>query len=184
MDGYGDSLGKYRSYLRLLARQQFPPKLRAKIDTSDIVQETLLKAVSARDRIMGLATDERPAYLRRMLVNVLRDQIRRFSQKKRNVDRERSLQASGNVRNVPLDRWLASQAPSPSENAIGREGLLCVAEAMATLPEEQLLAIELHHIEGLSLAETAAALGKTFAAAAGQIRRGLRTLRQRLPDSR
>jgi RNA polymerase sigma-70 factor (ECF subfamily) len=71
---------------------------------------------------------------------------------------------------------------SPSHQAIRQEDLLRLAAALARLPEDQRVAVELHHLEGRTLAETAAVLGRTRSAAASLVFRGLRALRQRLDE--
>ena len=54
-----DGLEQFRSYLRLLAPMQIGPKLRPKVDASDIVQQTMLQAVKGKDDCRG--TTEPPS---------------------------------------------------------------------------------------------------------------------------
>ena len=72
--------------------------------------------------------------------------------------------------------WLAAVQSSPSQKAVKQEDLLRLSEALTQLPETQREVIVLHHLQGLKLAEVAAEIGRSEAAVAGLLFRGLRTL--------
>jgi RNA polymerase sigma-70 factor (ECF subfamily) len=171
---------KYRAYLRLLARVRLDRRLRGKLDPSDLVQQTLLKAHQAMDQFRGLGEAERAAWLRKILANTIADEARRFSRSKRDAAMERSLVASLDESSVRLEAWLADDRSSPSQHAMRHEQILLLADAMAAMPEDQRRAIELHHLRGGSLAEVAAELGRSKASVAGLLRRGLHALRQQM----
>jgi RNA polymerase sigma-70 factor, ECF subfamily len=162
---------KFRSYLGLLARLDLDPKLEGKVDVSGVVQQTMLEAVQAREVPSG--DEERIRWLRRVLANNLRDEIRKFRTQTRDIEREQSLEASS----LRIDRWLASQQSSPSHIAMRHERSLHLAEALAKIPEDQRRAIELHHLQSLKLAETAELLGRSKGAVAQLLFRGLTRLR-------
>src|SRR4051812_21221438 len=87
----GQVLGRFRGYLRLLARVQLDPRLRAKIDPSDVVQQTLLEAYEKRGQFRGNSQAELAGWLRQMLAHNLADALRAFGQQKRDLGREQSL---------------------------------------------------------------------------------------------
>ena len=176
----GPDLERYREYLRTLARLQLDDRLRGKLDPSDVVQQTLLEAYQARDQIRGLSEAQLAAWLRRALANNLADEIRRLGAQVRDVGRERPMAQAVDESAARLERMLAAEQTSPSQQAVRQEDLLRLAEALARLPEDQRAAVELHHLEGRTLAETAAVLGRTRAAVASLVFRGLRNLRKRL----
>jgi RNA polymerase sigma-70 factor (ECF subfamily) len=177
-----DRLGPYRDYLRLMARLQLDPRLGAKLDPSDVVQQALLQAHRSFDQFRGAADAELAAWLRRILARTLENAVRGLRRDKRDVGRERSLEAALDLSSARLEQWLASQGASPSEAADRNERLLRLAGALAALPEGQREAITLHYLQGLTLAEVAGQLGRTPPSVVGLVQRGLKQLRSRLRE--
>jgi hypothetical protein len=56
-DAVNQLWGEYRAYLETLTFIQIDPRLRSKFSMSDIVQDTLLKALPDRERIEALDAD-------------------------------------------------------------------------------------------------------------------------------
>ncbi|MFO0818954.1 MAG: sigma factor [Pirellulales bacterium] len=86
-------LDRFRPYLQLLARLQMRREIQAKVDPSDVVQLTLLNAHQAREGFRGTTEPELAAWLRQILARNLARVSRDLGRDKRNIDRERSLQA-------------------------------------------------------------------------------------------
>ena len=179
----GEVLGRFREYLLLLARLHLGAEVRAKLDASDVVQQTLLEAHRKRSQFRGQSEAEMAAWLRQMLACNLADAVRAWGRAKRDVAREQSLQADLDGSSARLASWLAAEQSTPSQQAQGREDLVRLAESLATLPEAQREALVLRHCEGLSLAEISRRLGRSPAAVAGLLKRGLRELRAQLGRS-
>jgi RNA polymerase sigma-70 factor (ECF subfamily) len=171
----------YRDYLHLLARLQMDPRLRGKLDPSDVVQQTLVKAHQNRAQFRGRTAGEEVGWLRRILTNTLIDAARKFQ---RELNVEHDLAAAIDQSSARLEAWLAAEQSSPSEVAVRHEQLLALARALAQLPEDQRTAVEMHHLRDASVAEIAARLGRTEASVAGLLRRGLQNLRNLLQASK
>jgi hypothetical protein len=88
------ALGQYRAYLETLSCIQIDPRLRAKFGLSDVIAQTLLEAYQAPERIRALGPEDQRRWLRRMLVNNLRDEIDRWLAAGRDVALEQPLQAA------------------------------------------------------------------------------------------
>ena len=165
----GDSrpLEAYREYLRLLIRLQVGPRLRSKVDDSDIVQQAILHAHQARGSFRGTTDDEWLAWLRAILANTLAAAARRFDAQARDVGRERSLEADLGLSSSRLECLLAADETSPSERAVRGEERVRVARALADLPEDQRRVVELHYLEGLAVSDVAAQTGRHAAGCRG-----------------
>src|SRR5262249_21168378 len=90
----GRPLEAFRDYLRLLAGLNLDPRLRSKLDPSDLVQETLLKAHRNFAQFRGQTDAELSSWLRRILANTLAEAVRRYTAGPRKEGRERSLEAA------------------------------------------------------------------------------------------
>lgn len=176
-------LEQFRAYLRLLARLHLHPALQGKLDPSDVVQQTLLQAYQGLEGFRGRCDAELAAWLRQTLARNLSHAVRDFGRARRDVDRERSLEAALDASSACLENWLAaSDITSPSEHAQFNEEALHLAEALDQLPEAQRQALVLQHWHGWSLAQIGEHMGRSPAAVAGLIKRGLQQLRGRLQE--
>lgn len=173
-------LDRYANYLKLLARLQLDSRLHAKLDASDIVQQTLLQAHQHRGQFRGGSEAEWAGWLRTILANTLAAAVRQFAAGARDVGRERSLEVGLEESTARLESWLVADQSSPSDRVIRHEQSLRLAEALAQLPVDQRTIVELHHLKGLTLAEIAEQLQRTRPAVMGLLFRGLKKLRQLL----
>jgi RNA polymerase sigma-70 factor (ECF subfamily) len=184
MSGEAEALAgrmeRFRPYLQLLARLQLDQRLRAKVDLSGVVQQTLWEG----HRVLGSAPApgdaQLAALLRRLLANNLADEARKWYADKRDAGRERSLEASLEASSARLEAFLAADQSSPEERAERNEELLRLAGALERLPEAQRQAVELHYLRGWKLEEIAGHLGRGKSAVAGLLHRGLDKLREYL----
>src|SRR5262249_5192763 len=112
---------RFREYLGLLARLQLAPGLCGKVDLSGVVQQTLLEAHQARSQWEALGEPQQVAWLRRILANNLRDEVRKLQTQARDVSRERSLEEAVEASAARLAGWLAVDQSSPSHKAMRRE---------------------------------------------------------------
>lgn len=172
---------RFRDYLCLLARVQLDPRWRAKVDPSDVVQQTLLKAHQAREQFRGTSPAEEAAWLRRILANTLANVFRDLGRDKRDAGRERSLEQALDDSSARLEAWLVADQPSPSEEAMRHEQLLQLTAALERLPDDQREAVVLRHCQGRSVQAIAEQMGRSLPSVASLLRRGLKQLRQQLP---
>jgi RNA polymerase sigma-70 factor (ECF subfamily) len=176
-------LERYRPYLELLARLYLQPRLRRKVGASDIVQETLLKATQNLDQYRGRSDAELTGWLRRILTNTLVDAVRALEGAKRDVGLECSLEAALAQSSARMEALVQSSPTSPSEQLQRQEQLLQLSAVLAQLPKDQRLALEMHYLQGCTIAAVAELMDRTERSVAGLVRRGLQQLRLLMADA-
>jgi RNA polymerase sigma-70 factor (ECF subfamily) len=168
-EGLGLLLQSYRNYLHLVARTQIDLHLAARVNPSDIVQETFLQACRGFGQFRGRTQAELLTWLRQILVhNIVSAFNRHMRSQKRDVRRERSLEVI--ARNVDcssqhIEAALAAQGSSPSVCAQRQELAALVADRLAELPPRYREVVVLRNLEGLTFEEVGARMGNTRQAA-------------------
>jgi RNA polymerase sigma-70 factor (ECF subfamily) len=171
----GNSLARYRDYLRSLARAWLGRRSAAEVDASDIVQEALLKAHRARDQFRGRTERELAAWLKTILNNTLANALRSCVRQKVEASVSSS---SPQDSSAECPGWLpADGQPRPEEVASLNEQLLRLARALGRLPDDQRGVVELKHLHGLSIAEICERTGRSKASIVGLLFRGVKALR-------
>jgi RNA polymerase sigma-70 factor (ECF subfamily) len=144
-------LERYLPVLRRWAHGRLPPHARGLADTEDLVQVTLVRALDRLPAFEPRREGAFLAYLRRILLNALRDEIRRS--RRRPVGTEQA-------------ERVVDPGPSPIEGLIGRESLERYEAALARLAPEQQEAVILRIEMGYTHQQIADALGRPSADAA------------------
>jgi DNA-directed RNA polymerase specialized sigma24 family protein len=81
----------YRPSLKAIAASLLPEHLKSHVDDSDLVQETLLKAVAQADQIRATYPEQLEVWLKETLVNSVRDCIKFHGRQQRAISREQFL---------------------------------------------------------------------------------------------
>jgi RNA polymerase sigma-70 factor (ECF subfamily) len=192
--GQAEALGElcalYRNYLRMVVRTGLGPKLREKVELSDVVQEALVEVVRQFPQFTGQNEAALVGWLRRLVGQKLADLGRYHSRAKR---------AAGGAA-LPLDSpWgeagggdsggggggrlldmLALSQTSPSEDASRRELIVLLADALDGLPEQEAEVLWLYHADGLSFESIGDRLGVSRKSVRGIWARGLKGLKRQM----
>lgn len=177
-------LERYRPLLRLQVRKlELDRRLRRRFDSSDLIQETLLKAHQKFADFRGTSDGELVAWLQQILGNVVADEVRKARARKRDIGLEQALDEVLAESSVRLEEYLATDAASPAEQAQRSEELLRLAAAIEQLPDDQRDVVIHRDLLGTPVAELAEAMGRSEKSVAGLLLRGRRKLRELLDES-
>lgn len=175
-------LEKYRSYLKILANMDLNPRLRAKEDISDVVQETLLQAHKGLRGFRGQSEAEMRAWLKSILSHQLINLAQKYAAQKRDLRREVSLDAKLRQSASRIIRDPAAKNSTPSQQLIRQERAEELADALARLLDDEQTALVLKHVHDWKVSEIAEHLGRSQVAVAGLLRRALHKLRTTMSE--
>lgn len=155
-------LALYRNYLGILARSRVDATLGGKAGASDVVQETLLHAYEHFPQFRGRTEAELVGWLRRILARRIATLARRYRQTAaRDVARERAMDGWLDHSSRGFDRLPVRASATPSQGAQARERSVLLADALASLPEDDQQVIELRTFRQLPWEEVADLTGRT-----------------------
>jgi RNA polymerase sigma-70 factor (ECF subfamily) len=143
----GEALEPFRSYFQVLAELHLDRRLRGKPDTSDVVQQTMLRAYSAFGELRSREPEVLTAWLRRILASTRADAVKYSERDKRDIHLERSLKADLDRSASGFAAWLAADQTSPSRQLERNEELLRLVDALARLPERMREVVLLKHCQ-------------------------------------
>src|SRR5262245_10407510 len=187
LQGDQESLGRLleaqRADLHRLAERQLKGRIAARVDASDVLQQTFLEAHRCFPQFAGHDARELIAWLHTILDHKVAAAIRDHALlQKRSVGRERSLDDSRGGAAPPLKQELDAGLSTPSRKAVRGEDAERLSRALTALPDDQREAVRLRHLEGWALTDIARQLGRSPAATAGLIKRGMQALRRRMTN--
>jgi len=153
----------YASRLSRRISAKLPRRLQGILDMEDVLNATYLQV------FRGIATLEQTsevafyAWLKTIADNQLQDMLRSLQRKKRGGDRRQVRAAPATDASSMGDfvELLSGREHIPDKSVARREAVYAVQVGIAALPNDQREAIQLHVLEGKSLAETAALMNRT-----------------------
>ncbi len=151
-----------RNYLTIVARAQVESWLQAKVDASDLIQQTLLEAYRDFAHFRGTTEAEWLAWLRRILSHNAANFVRQYrGTEKRQARREIALAGPGDSSAAGRLLEPADRGESPSAELLRKERELLMADALAQLSPDHREVIMLRNLQRLPFQEVAERMGRT-----------------------
>jgi RNA polymerase sigma-70 factor (ECF subfamily) len=136
--------GRYIAMLGRWAHGRLPQAARDLVDTDDLVQSAILRALNNVGTFQSRGEGAFLGYLRQILLNKIRDEARRAKRRPMHVELDHALDAS--------------TSPSPLEVAIGRDRLHRYEESLEKLGDAQRGAVVLRLEMGMRYRDIAEAM--------------------------
>ena len=181
-EAVGGLLDKHRSQLRRMVAVRMDPRLGARIDPSDVVQEAFVVAVDRLGEYLARPSLPFYVWLRQIAFSRLIDLHRRhLVADRRNIDREEPLELPDES-TAELAGQLAASGIEPLRRMLREEVRERIHATIARLGRTDREILVLRHLEGLDLPHCAAVLGISEEAASKRYLRALARIGRMLQD--
>jgi RNA polymerase sigma-70 factor (ECF subfamily) len=171
-------LGRFRRWLRKLARRKIKGELKRVFDDSDAFQETMIKVDRHSREFAGMSEGAKYRWLSQIMDNVVIDAARRLL--RGGAGKTQSLDQLADDSQAPRTNEPEFDGTSPSQKVVRTEEQSLLAEVLKELPERERTLVTLHHFESLSIPEIADRTGATEAAVYAVLYRARRALREKM----
>lgn len=173
-----------RNYVALIAQTRVESWMHAKVDASDLVQQTLLEAFRGIEDFRGETDAEWLAWLRKILAHNTNDFIRRYRTDKRAIGRERPLATTNPDQSRAAGIEPADPGKTPSQILADHERDIQIADAIARLADDHREVILLRNMQRLPFDEIARRMNRTRPAVQMLWMRAIRKLEELLNQPR
>lgn len=165
---------QHRDSLRKVIALRLDPRLYARVDASDIVQETYVRAVKALSAYLSAPTIHPVVWLRLIGKRLVAETHRKHFRNKRSPDHELAF----NLYDDPLVNHLADSLPSAGSVVADREILSKIQRLMHQLPLNDREILEMRHLESMSITEISTSLDISYESAKKRYQRAFQRFRK------
>ena len=159
------------SWIQYTVRERMGPELRVEMDSTDVVQETVLRVLRQGPKYLVSDVKTFRAITARIAINILRDRFRRIQVQRRNDQKIIDLDRHGDV-------------DGPITEAGNKESVQFVMLALELLSQKDRELIDLRQFQNLGFKEIAQRLESSPDAVRSGFGRALKRLAQRVLDLR
>lgn len=177
---FDELFARHRAYLLRFIESRLDPKLRRRVDASDIVQEANLEAVRRLEQFLERSTMPFRLWLRQIAYDrLLKSRRQHLGTARRSLERELPFYEQSSEM---ILQQLFDQGQTPSQHLNRKELGQRLRGALTQLPEADREILQLRVVEGLSYEEVGYLLGILPAAARKRQGRALLRLHRLLFD--
>ncbi|MGC8642309.1 MAG: sigma-70 family RNA polymerase sigma factor [Isosphaeraceae bacterium] len=159
-EALGSAFRSCERYLRVMAEDHVPDLLRAKLDPSDLVQDTFLAAHGDFANFRGTTGPELIAWLKKIMRNRIAETVRSYTSRKRAVSLEIPLDWPGTA--AEQAAVLASRSMNPGAWLVHLEEVEGLDQALEKLSPRERTVLELINRDRLGYGGAGAVLGLSY----------------------